>query len=264
MEVSDIIWEVKKDAIRKIIASGKRADDRAFDEFRSIELSPEYIKRAEGSCLIRLGNTSVLAGVKCEFGEPYPDRPDEGVLVTNAELVPMAYPTFMPGPPDENAIELARVVDRGLRESKMIDNKKLCIEPGKKVWNVLVDIHVLDYDGNLIDAAEIAACRALLTARFPKLEGELVVYSEKTDPIPVRDKPVSCSFAKIGKNCLLDPSLEEEKAMDARLTLETTQDGNVCATQKSGTGSFTAAEIDQLIEIAVKRGKEVRDKHLNI
>jgi exosome complex component RRP42 len=264
METSDIIWEVKKDAIRRLILSGKRADDRAFDEYRPIELKPEYIMRAEGSCLARLGNTVVLAGVKCELAEPYPDSPEDGVMMTNAELVPMASPTFMAGPPDENSIELARVVDRGIRESKMIDTKKLCIEPKKKVWNILIDLHVLDYDGNLIDAAELAACRALLTARFPKLEDETVTYGVKMDPIPVRDKPVYCSFSKIGNMIILDPTLEEEKVTDAKLMLATNQDGNVCATQKSGTGSFTAKEIDELIEVAVRKGKELRSKFLEI
>ena len=48
------------------------------------------------------------------------------------ELVPFASPMFESGPPREDAIELARVVDRGIRHSEIVDKKKLCITPGKE------------------------------------------------------------------------------------------------------------------------------------
>jgi exosome complex component RRP42 len=219
---------------------------------------PDYIPRAEGSCLGKLGDTTVLVGVKLDIGEPYPDSPDRGTLITNAELLPLASPAFESGPPSETAIEVARVVDRGLRESQMIDFGKLCVEPGKKVWTVLVDIHVLDHAGNLIDAASLAAVKALRMARFPKLEGERVIYGEKTDPLPIKDAPVSSTFSKVGNVNVLDPVIEEEKAMDCQLTIVTNQDSNLCAMQKSGVGSYSPTEIDRMLDIAIQRGKEFR------
>ena len=258
MELSDIVWDVKKDSIKALIKSGKRADGRPFDAFRGITMAPEYIPRAEGSCLVRLGDTQVLAGVKLGLGEPYPDTPDKGALMTNAELVPFASPTYEPGPPDESSIELARVVDRGIRESKMVDMEKLCIEEGKKVWMVMVDLHVLDYDGNLIDASVLASAKALLGARFPKLEGEKVVYSEKAGKLPVVDKPIACTFAKIGDGIVLDPGLGEEHAMDGRLTITTTQDERVCAVQKGGVAPFTVKEIEYCLDTSIAKGRELR------
>ena len=77
------------------------------------------------------------------------------------ELIPLASPDFESGPPREKAIELARVVDRGIRESETIDMAKLCITPEEKVWIVFIDVHVLDYDGNLFDACSLAASAAL-------------------------------------------------------------------------------------------------------
>ncbi len=65
---------------------------------------------------------------RCVIGTPFADTPDKGVLSTNAELIPMGSPNFEAGPPDEHSIELARVVDRGIRESEMIDLEKMCIE----------------------------------------------------------------------------------------------------------------------------------------
>jgi exosome complex component RRP42 len=73
-----------------------------------------------------------MAGIKMDIGEPYPDEPDSGVMTTAAELIPMASPDFESGPPDEESIELARVVDRGIRESKIIDVDKLCVVPSEK------------------------------------------------------------------------------------------------------------------------------------
>lgn len=258
MDLDKIVWNVKKDSIKKIIESGKRADGRKPDEYRKIELTPDYAQKAEGSCLIKLGDTQVLVGVKLNVGTPYPDRPDQGVLITNSELVPLASPVFTSGPPREPSIEISRVVDRGIRESGMIELDKLCIEKGEKVWMVLLDIHVLDYDGNLFDAASIAAVKALHGAKMPKYEDEQVVRDEFKGKLPVALKPVSATFAKINSHNLLDPALEEEKILDARMTIVTEDKGDICAMQKGGSGSYTAKEITGLVDIAVEKSKDIR------
>lgn len=258
METSEIVWEIRKDSIRKMIQSEKRSDGRALDEYRKIEFIDNYIPKAQGSCLVKIGGTQVLVGVKMDVGTPYPDSPDRGNLSTSCELVPLASPDFSAGPPSEESIETARVVDRGIRESKMIDFEKLCIEAGEKVWTVLVDIHVLDHDGNLIDAASLAAVKALLGAHLPKLDGERLIYKENGGDLPVRERPVSSTFANIAGKNLLDPSYEEEMVMDTKFTIVTTEKGEICAIQKSGDGPYNRADIEQMVETAIKRGKEVR------
>src|SRR2546428_7608514 len=82
-------------------------------------------------------------------------------------LILMASPTCEAEPPRPEAIELARVVDRGIRESKMVNMEKLCITPKEKVWILFIDIHVLDYDGNLFDACSYAAVAALASTIAP-------------------------------------------------------------------------------------------------
>lgn len=126
-----MITRVKQREIAQLIAKGKRLDGRGLNDYREIKVEQGIIERAEGSAKVLLGKTEVMVGVKIETGQPFSDTPNEGVLTVNAELVPLASPTFEPGPPDENSIELARIVDRGIRESKAIDLEKLCIEPGK-------------------------------------------------------------------------------------------------------------------------------------
>src|SRR3989337_1828597 len=123
--MTEVIPELMREHIHRLAASGKRTDGRAFDETRKLTIEKNYIKTAEGSARVKLGNTDVLVGVKINTGEPYPDTPRSGVLTTSVELAPLASPTFESGPPRPDAIELARVVDRGIRETKTVDMSKL-------------------------------------------------------------------------------------------------------------------------------------------
>ena len=250
--------KMSENYIRKLIEGGLRSDNRKFDSFRKIKIETDYAAKAEGSAKVTLGDTQVLVGVKLAVGEPFPDTPEEGVLIVGSELVPIASPTFEPGPPNENAIELARVVDRGIRESKSIELEKLCIEPGKLVWIINIDIHVLDHDGNLTDAAALGAIAALLKTKMPKYEDGKTIYDEKISKLPVIDKPVAVTIGKISDKLLVDPDLEEENALDARLTIVTNSAHSICAMQKSGKGFFTSQEVEQAIDLAITKGEEVR------
>ncbi|MBN2065270.1 MAG: exosome complex protein Rrp42 [Candidatus Thermoplasmatota archaeon] len=247
---------IKQDYLVKLAQKGKRADGRAFDEYRNIKIEPGIISKAEGSARVTLGNTQVIAGIKMDVGEPYPDSPDSGVMSTAAELIPLASPDFEAGPPRENAIELARVVDRGIRESGVIDVEKLCIEPGEKVWIVFIDIHIIDYDGNLFDAASLAALAALLTTKVPAERFEL----GEDYPLPLREPPISCTSVKFNGVVVMDPSLDEEDIAEARLTVATDTNGDIRAMQKGLNGSFTKEEIQKVIKASTDNGKKLREQ----
>ena len=222
---------IKRDYLAKLAKNGKREDGRAFDQFRNIEIETGIVSKAEGSARVKIGNTQVLTGIKMDVGEPYPDTPETGVMTTAAELIPLASPDFEAGPPREDAIELARVVDRGIRESGAIKTDELFIEEDK-VWMVFIDIHILDHHGNLIDAAGIGAIAALLDAKMPKYEDGKVIRGEWEGKLPVGRVPIPCTVAKIGNAVISDPCLDEEYAADARLTIATTDKLN--AMQKGG------------------------------
>jgi exosome complex component RRP42 len=260
MTPSPIVARVKQKRIAELLSTGKRLDGRGLTEYREVKLEAGVIERAEGSARVRLGKTEVLVGTKIEVGQPFPDVPSEGVLTVNAELVPLASPTFEPGPPNENAIELARIVDRGIRESKAIELEKLCVEPGKKVFIVFVDVYVLNHDGNLIDASAMAALAALLNTKMFKYEveeGEIKVKPGYT-PLPIRNHPIAVTFAKINDKLIVDPWLEEEQVMDARLTITLDKDGNICAMQKGGYGYFTEQQVLEAVKIAQQKTEELR------
>lgn len=245
--------------IRESLAKGVRYDGRKKDEFRNIEIRTGFIATAEGSAHIKCGETEVIAGVKMSVEKPFGDTPDEGILMVGAELLPFSNPKYESGPPDANAIEVARVIDRGIRESKSLDNKRLCIVSGEKVWTMNVDICPLNDDGNLIDIGSMAAVTAILNAKFPLYEDGKVDYKKKTsESVPLVKVPVAVTVIKIGTNFIVDPTEIEEQAMDARLTVTTIDDDKLCSLQKGGAGTLSIEEIDKMIDLAIHKGREIR------
>lgn len=229
-------------------------------DYRPIKIETGIIEKAEGSARVLLGKTEIVVGVKVEIGEPFPDRPNEGVFTVNSEFVPLASPEFEPGPPNEEAIELARIVDRGIRESQAIDLEKLCLIPGRKVYVIFIDIYVLNHDGNLIDASAIASLAALLNTKIPMYvieNGEVKRMSEYM-PLPVRNYPIAVTFANISDKLVVDPWLEEEEVMNARLTITCDKDSNICAVQKGGQGALTPQQIIEAAYIAKGKSEELR------
>ena len=260
--MSSLVTRVKLRQIEQLIEKGKRLDQRGLHDYRPIKIEQGLIERAEGSARTLLGKTDVLCGVKVETGEPFPDTPNDGVMTVNAELVPLASPNFEPGPPNEDSVELARVVDRGIRESHAVDTEKLCIEPGKKVFVVFVDVYVLNHDGNLIDASALAAMSALMNTKMPNYEikdGEIKIKQGYT-PLPMKSHPVTVTMGKIANTLIVDPWAEEEQVMDSRISMAINEDNNICAIQKGGSGYFTPQQILEASKIAQEKSAEIRKK----
>jgi exosome complex component RRP42 len=256
----EFVDSIRREQVIRTLQTGVRLDGRRMDEYRKIKIDVGPIVKADGSALVQIGNTKALVGVKVMVGTPFPDTPDEGILTVNADILPIASPYEEPGPPDEGTIELSRVVDRGIRESHMIDMGSLVLEKGKRVYSIFVDITVLDVDGNLFDAVSYAAVTALATTKYRKatLKGDQVVYSEKRVPLKPQTIPASVTTAKIGRSLVVDPDWLEEAVMDARLTLTFNSDDELCATQKGGTFGFTPEEILKQMEVAREKARENR------
>ncbi len=258
--MNEFVWEFTTDKVRRLIMKGIRLDKRGMMDYRNVYIEKGVIYNADGSAFVNLGGTKVIAGVKFELGEPFPDKPDEGTLMVDAEILPLSSPSVEPGPPDEEAIELARIVDRSIRESRAVDFKGLCIREGELVYRLFVDIRVLDYNGNMIDASSLAAAAALLNTRVPRVEDDTIQPHEYEKVLELREVPLYTTFVKVGKAIAVDPNLAEEKAADARISIATVDDESITAMQKGGSGAFTAREIETLVEESIKKGKELRKK----
>ncbi|CAI9589706.1 unnamed protein product [Staurois parvus] len=233
-----------------------------------------------GCCIVELGKTRVLGQVSCELVAPKMNRPTEGILFFNLELTAMASPAFEPGRPSELVVRLNRLLERCLRNSRCIDTESLCVQAGEKVWQVRVDLHLLNHEGNIIDAASIAAIAALSHFRRPdvSVQGEEVtVYSvEERDPVPlsIHHLPICVSFAffQQGTYLLVDPSEREERVMDGLLVIAMNKHREICTIQSSGgimllkeqvlrcskIAGVKVAEITELIQKALENDRKAR------
>jgi len=261
------IPNLTKERIKNYLAEDKRFDGRKLLEYREIEIETNVSKNAEGSCKVKLGDTEVIAGVKIDLAEPYTDKEEEGTMATIVELLPLSSPDFESGPPSIGAVEIARIVDRGIRESGFIDFKKLCIKKEEKVYSVMIDIYSLNNAGNLIDAACLASVIALKTARMPKYDSkkEKIEYGEWTNKgMPLSEQiPLTITFYKVGKKIIVDPVKEEEDSSDARISVALTNNGKeilINALQKGKEETFSEEEIEKIMGSAVEKFKELENK----
>jgi exosome complex component RRP42 len=252
---NEVTAEILTTHILDLAGTGRRLDGRGVDEYRPLTIEPGFVATADGSALVRLGDTATVCGIKLEPGKPFPDTPNAGVLTTNAELVPLSSPTFEPGPPQPGAIEVSRVVDRAIRAAETIDLTKLCVTPGEKSWVCYVDVHVIDHGGNLIDAALLAALTALTHATVP---AKRFGIADADYPLAVNHLPVECTFVRLGDAIVVDPTFDEERACQGRITVATDETGNVVAMQKGLVGAFSPDDIKSVVERAFQHGDRMR------
>jgi exosome complex component RRP42 len=250
-----------KEYLSKLLKKDLREDNRKKFDYRNITIETGTLSQANGSARVKFGDTEVLVGVKIGVGTPFPDTPDEGILMVNGELSPIASEQYETGPPSPESIELARVIDRAIRESGTIDVSKLCITPKEKVWMVFIDIAPINNDGNLFDAGTLGAIAALKTARMPKYDKKLekVDHREFTkDKLPIAEEPIMCTFGKLDGEILVDPTEREEKVIDCRLSVAITKKGNICAMQKGGVGTLTTEDVLSMVKKAQELSKDLR------
>ncbi|KAL6966566.1 hypothetical protein U1Q18_032346 [Sarracenia purpurea var. burkii] len=261
----------EKKFIETALLSDLRVDGRRPFDYRRLTI---MFGREDGSSEVQLGQTHVMGFVTSQLVQPYRDRPNEGTLLIHTEFSPMADPSFEAGRPGESAVELGRIIDRGLRESRAVDMESLCVVAGKLVWAIRIDLHILDNGGNLVDAANIAALAALLTFRQPEctLGGEngqeVILHSpEVREPLPliIHHLPIAVTFCFFGDEniVVVDPTHYEEVVMGGRMTATLNTNGEVCAIQKAGGAGIMHSVIMQCLRIASVKAADITSKIKN-
>lgn len=172
----------------------------------------------------------------------------------SADVRPIAGRNWEAGPPSPEAIELGRVVDRGIRESGCIDVDSLCIIPGEKAWQVILDLFAVSDDGNLFDAFALAGIAALRKATVPAERFEV----GEDYALPVSKTPIMCSYHKVGGRFVYDACYREELGGDERIHITLGDDDNVHSLQKGLKGIFSTAEFEEIMTNAQERTKELR------
>ncbi|KZT29503.1 hypothetical protein NEOLEDRAFT_1160586 [Neolentinus lepideus HHB14362 ss-1] len=251
--------------LERFLAESVRPDGRALEQARDITVNVGSITTADGSSLVRLGDTTIVCGVKAEIAEPELDSPNEGYIVPNLDLPAICSPRFKPGPPSEEAQVLSDRLNEAFLASKIIDLSSLCIHSGKAVWVLYVDATCINYDGNAFDAALIALVAALRNTHLPKATydedtGLTVCSRRERIPLQINASPLSMSFGIFESTHLLaDPTSFEEPLLDTTVTVVLTDKGELVSATQVGLGGTGSQDVlMSCIGIAKRRLAEVR------
>ncbi|XP_034241069.1 exosome complex component RRP43-like [Thrips palmi] len=247
---------------RDFLAQDVRPDGRTPDKTRTVTVNANSISTSDGSATVRIGNTTVICGIKAELGKPKADEPESGFVVPNVELPPLCSPCFRPGPPSEEAQVMTCFVAKAT--SGMVDLKQLGISLDNLAWVLHIDMICLDYDGCVQDACVIALSTALRTVKLPKVDYDEdtktpTVHLNQRTSVDVKSSPVSTSFAVFDEEIILsDPTAEEESLSSARLTVVT--DGkSIFSVHKPGGSTLTEVQLQDCISIAKERANLVNE-----
>ena len=222
------------------------------------------IGTADGSSLVKLGNTTVICGIKAEFGAPPTDAPDKGYIVPNVDLSPLCSWRFRSGPPGEEAQVASQFIADVIENSQIIQKEDLCISPGKLAWVLYCDLICLNHDGNILDACTFALLAALKNVQLPEVNiNEETALAEvnlkKKSYLNIRTHPVATSFAVFDDTLLIvDPTEEEEHLATGTLTVVMDEEGKLCCLHKPGGSGLTGAKLQDCMSRAVTRHKEVK------
>ncbi|XP_047003658.1 exosome complex component RRP45-like [Schistocerca americana] len=260
---SGVLSSCEKSFVLQALTEGRRLDGRAFNQHRDLKI---FFGSDLGCCQVLLGLTRVIAQVSCEVQQPKPTRPEEGLLLVYVELSPMAAPDFEAGRPSDLAVQLSRVLEKCIKDSRAVDLESLCIKSEEKVWALRVDITVLNHEGNLADAASVAALTALGHFQRPDFTaegGKIIIHSAEekdTVPITLHHYPVCVSFAVFnnGEHVVADPTELEERVAEAHIVFGMNSYRELCGVHLGGSALANPEMIIQCaIQAAVRASRVV-------
>jgi len=252
--------------LRKHIQTGFRPDGRKLNERRPLSISLGQIKSADGSSIVRQGNTTVVCGIKLEIARPSADTPNEGFIVPNVTLPAMCHPVLKSGPPSTEAQALSTFLKDVIHNSACVEPRELCIVAGKFVWVLYVDVYCLDNDGNLRDACVSALMAAVKSLKLPSTHydlelDELVVTKDSHVALTTKETTaVACSFCVLdleSPRLIADPSWEEEERSDSQVTLLLSESGDVCLTSQFGSSSLSQEAFQEAITLATSHATSI-------
>ncbi|PVU92541.1 hypothetical protein BB559_003677 [Furculomyces boomerangus] len=244
------------------LEKGYRTDGRGIYDYRNliIECGPSF-----GNVQVQLGKTRVQAIVSCEIVRPFPDRSTEGFVNFNSEISGMSSLEFEATRFTDLEVYISTLLEKIIKTSRAIDTEALCIIVGEQVWSVRCDLHFLDFDGNFIDAAVIAAITSLKHFKRPEVtkDGEEVVVHSLTErapvPLSIYHTPICVTFSYFedGKCFVLDPNLLEEKFQAGSISIAVNSNGELCCINKAGGVALDSETIILCTMVASEKVMEI-------
>lgn len=227
-----------------------RNDGRGLDKLRKVKITRNYIKFAEGSCLMEIGNTKVVCTASLEESVP-PFLKGKGTGWVTAEygMLPRSCQSRIPREASKGKIggrthEIQRLIGRSLRA--VVDMAKL---GERSIW---IDCDVLQGDGGT-RCASITGSFIALADCLNKLKKDDII-----DEIPIRDFVAAVSVGIIKDETLLDLNYEEDSQAEVDMNIVMTGSGKFIEVQGTAEGEpFAQAQMDKLVTLAKKGVKEL-------
>ena len=220
-----------------------RSDNRALDQMRPVNIVPNYISTAEGSCLIELGNTRVICTATIEDTVPqFLRNSGKGWVTAEYGMLPRATLTRTPrevtkGRASGRTHEIQRLIGRSLRA--VTDMARL----GERT--VFIDCDVIQADGGTRTASITGAFVALGLAVTAMLDSGSLSGS------PLRDHVAATSVGIVDGVAMLDLCYEEDSRADVDMNMVITGSGKIVEVQATAEHNpFDDAQLSQMMSLA--------------
>ncbi|CAF2521225.1 unnamed protein product [Rotaria sp. Silwood2] len=271
---SKVIGKCEKNFIIRCLRDRQRLDHRLPFVTRDIKIE---FREEYGSVVVSLGLTKVLAQTSCKIVKPKETRPNEGRLRLQLKNSHAMVFNFETGRQTQWTTLMSRHLLQNIRDSGCVDMESLCILAHEnvrisisnifynhmlvfylKVWEISVNLHVLDYDGNILDCANLAALCALAHFRYPAVTviGTDVhvhpINERNPQPIRILHYPIMISFALFenGEYMLIDACEAEEKVMEGLFAIGMNQHKELSTLAMFGEICLSRDQIENCISLA--------------
>ncbi|HVN81566.1 MAG TPA: ribonuclease PH [Terriglobia bacterium] len=221
-----------------------RKDRRSYDQLRLVEIHPDFIRNADGSVLIKLGETRVICTASVENTVPsFLKGTGKGWVTSEYSMIPRSTPTRTPrestrGKPSGRTHEIQRLIGRCLRSVVQLE------ELGERtVW---IDCDVIEADGGTRTASITGGFVALALALK-----RLAINREGRGGLPLRDFMAATSVGLVNGELLLDLDYEEDSQAQVDMNVVQTGSGRFVELQGTAEGEPFSREVsNQLIDLA--------------
>jgi len=234
-----------------------RTDGRKLAQLRPIKITPSYIKTADGSVLIEMGDTKVICTAKLEERvPPFLRNSGKGWITAEYGMLPGSSATRIGRESSRGKVggrthEIQRLIGRSLRA--IADLRSL---GERTIW---IDCDVIQADGGTRTASITGAYVALTEAVRSWLSRGVISID------PIKDAVAAVSIGIVKGRILLDLCYEEDSKADVDMNFVMTGTGKFIEVQGTAeTSPFTRRQMERMAEIAETGIKELLKTQKNV
>ena len=232
-----------------------RPDHRTQSQYREIKIS-RLTQSFNSPINVCLGKTQIFSQINSKLVTPKIDRPSEGIIsfqVDTHHLKPMADFNSSNEALNEFRISISTILEKCLKESHALDTNILCIIPGKIVYKIIIEINIIKNDGNIFDAAIIAALCSWLSFKIPffRVKNNELYYDNFINLTTIH-MPICITFGVFEKKdenveFIVDNTLEEESIMKGNISICANIFGEISYMKMNTEAMIKIYDIQELI-----------------